>query len=162
VPTVLLMRHGKSDWSAGRPDHERPLNQRGSRSAALMGAVLRQLDEVPDHVVTSSAERARATAELAMAGGGFHDVPLQVSRALYLPSVSDVIDAIAELPGGAERALVVGHQPTWGNAVEALSGARVDFVTAAVAAIEVHSFQDPRGGVLRWFLPPRDAERLRP
>lgn len=162
MPTVLLMRHGKSDWSAGRPDHDRPLNRRGTRAAELMGAVLRRLGDVPTHVVTSSAARARTTAELAMAGGGFGDAPMKVSAQLYMPSVDDVLDVLAGLPDDCERALVVGHQPTWGHAAEALTGARLRFVTAAVAAIEVRSFGDPRGGVLRWFLPPRDAERLRP
>ena len=162
MPTVLLMRHGKSDWSAGRSDHERPLNDRGTRAAALMGRALQRFGEVPDLVVTSSATRARTTAELAMAGGGFSEVPLEVSTRLYLPSVEDVLDVLLAVPDDAERVLLVGHQPTWGHATEALSGARVGFVTAAVAAIDVRSFRDPRGGVLRWFLPPRRAAALGP
>ncbi|MDX1510210.1 MAG: histidine phosphatase family protein [Nitriliruptorales bacterium] len=162
MPTVLLMRHGKSDWSAGHPDHERPLNDRGTRAASLMGRVLRLFGEVPDHAVTSSATRARTTAELAMTGGKFTDVSLEVSTQLYLPSVEDVLDVLLSVPDGAERVLLVGHQPTWGHAVEAISGARVGFVTAAVAAIDVRSFRDPRGGILRWFLPPRRAASLVP
>jgi phosphohistidine phosphatase len=160
MPTILLMRHGKSDWSSGGRDHERPLNDRGVRHARLMGAVLETLGEVPDLVVTSSAVRARTTAELAMSGGSFDDVSIEVRESLYLPSVDDVLDAITSIPQGVERAMVVGHQPTWGHATEALCGARVDFVTAAVAAIDVRSFEEPGGGTLRWFLPPRRAKEL--
>lgn len=160
MPTILLMRHGKSDWSSGGRDHERPLNERGVRHARLMGGVLATIGEVPDLVVTSSAVRAQSTAELAMAGGSFEGASFDVRESLYLPSVDDVLDAITSIPPGVERAMIVGHQPTWGYATEALCGARVDFVTAAMAAIEMRSFGDPRGGTMRWFLPPRRAEEL--
>lgn len=161
MPTILLMRHGKSDWASGGRDHERPLNSRGERHARLMGSVLATLGEVPDLVLTSSAVRARTTAELAMAGGAFNDASFEVQESLYLPSVDDLLDAITSIARDVERVMVVGHQPTWGYAMEAICGARVDFVTAAVAAIDVRSFADPRGGTLRWFLPPRRAEELR-
>lgn len=160
MPTILLMRHGKSDWASGGRDHERPLNSRGERHARLMGSVLATMAEAPDVVITSSAVRARTTAELAIAGGSFDDASLEVRESLYLPSVDDVLDVITAIPRGVERAMIVGHQPTWGYATEAICGARVDFVTAAVAAIEVRSFNDPRGGTMRWFLPPRRAEEL--
>ena len=35
--TLLIVRHAKSDWEAGAPDHERPLNARGRREAPELG-----------------------------------------------------------------------------------------------------------------------------
>ena len=49
MKTLLLMRHAKSDWDADYgPDHDRPLNERGLRSARLMGRVLAEEGLVPD------------------------------------------------------------------------------------------------------------------
>lgn len=123
-----------------------------------MGRVLGQLDELPDRVITSSAARARRTAELVV--GDLADVSVEVAAQLYMPSVDDVIETLVGVPASCERVLVVGHQPTWGQAVAAFTGARVAFVTAAIAAVDVRSFRDPFGGELQWFLPPRRAERL--
>ena len=39
--TLLLLRHAKSDWPPGVPDHERPLAPRGEREAKLAGNWLR-------------------------------------------------------------------------------------------------------------------------
>ena len=35
--TLILLRHGKSGYPAGVPDHDRPLADRGRREAALAG-----------------------------------------------------------------------------------------------------------------------------
>ena len=41
MKTLLMMRHGKSDWDADfGSDHDRPLNERGVRNSRLMGQVL--------------------------------------------------------------------------------------------------------------------------
>ena len=50
---LIILRHGKSDWSAGAPsDHARPLNQRGTGAAMTMGRVLTRLGEGSRMVVT--------------------------------------------------------------------------------------------------------------
>ena len=61
---LLLLRHAKSSWSDdGLPDHDRPLNKRGKKTAPQMGRLLVERDLVPDLIVSSSAKRARKTAE---------------------------------------------------------------------------------------------------
>ncbi len=66
MKTLLLMRHAKSDWDADyESDHDRPLNDRGLKSARLMGRVLADEGLVPDLIISSTALRARTTAELA-------------------------------------------------------------------------------------------------
>jgi phosphohistidine phosphatase len=38
MKTLLLLRHGKSNWNEpSLPDHDRPLNKRGERDAPRMG-----------------------------------------------------------------------------------------------------------------------------
>ena len=64
MKVLLLLRHGKSSWeSAGLSDHDRPLNNRGKRDAPRMGNVLLEEGIVPEIIISSSAIRARSTAE---------------------------------------------------------------------------------------------------
>lgn len=133
--TLLLMRHGKSDWDADADDHERPLNQRGERAAAVMGRLLTTIGVAPDRVISSSAVRARTTARLAAEAGEW-DLEVELDRSLYLPAPETVI-AVAErslTEGG--RVMVVGHQPAWGEVVTRLTGARVAMKTATVAILD--------------------------
>ena len=62
---LLILRHGKSDWEAGTDDFHRPLKDRGKRGAQRVGVWLLQQGLLPDHVVSSPAERAIVTAEKA-------------------------------------------------------------------------------------------------
>ena len=61
--TLVLMRHAKSDYPAGVPDHERPLAPRGTREAGLAGDWLREHAPAIDAVLCSSAVRTRQTLE---------------------------------------------------------------------------------------------------
>jgi len=62
MPELLVMRHGKSDWSTGLPDFDRPLSRRGDKNAPAMAEWLVDVDLVPDAILTSAAARALATA----------------------------------------------------------------------------------------------------
>lgn len=134
---LMLMRHAKSDWDADvADDHSRPLNDRGVRSANRMGEALRDLDLVPQLVVSSTAMRARSTAELARLSGGW-DSRLVLEDRLYGASFTDSLDIAAEYGDGHERIMLVGHEPTWSQLVHHLTGARAAMRTATCADIEV-------------------------
>jgi phosphohistidine phosphatase len=130
------MRHAKSDWSADYPvDHERPLNPRGVRSARAIGEALTARGLDPDLVITSSAVRARTTAELARDAGSWRGAIVLEPR-LYDADPSVVIEVAASAPD-VDRLMLVGHQPTWSATVHALTAHVVDMKTATVAVIEV-------------------------
>jgi len=135
----MVMRHGKSDWEADAPDdHARPLTQRGVASAERMGEVIRDLGLAPDLVVSSTAQRAKATAELARLAGGW-STRLILADELYGASVKDTLDVVSRFGEEHERLMVVGHQPTWSMLVQHLTGARCAMRTASVADIEILS-----------------------
>ena len=134
---LMLLRHGKSDWDAGaRTDFDRPLAPRGVRSAERMGEVLRDLDLVPDLVISSTATRARSTAELARLTGGW-DSRLVLEDNLYGASVVDTLSVAEEYGAAHDRIMLVGHEPTWSLAVHHFTGARVAMRTATCADIEL-------------------------
>ena len=67
MKSVILFRHGKSDWNASYgSDHERPLSKRGVHAAMRMGRFLAEKNQIPDLVISSTALRAQSTAKLAI------------------------------------------------------------------------------------------------
>lgn len=137
MPHLMLMRHGKSDWNTGTSsDHERPLAQRGVISAERMGELVRELELVPDLVVSSTATRAKSTAELARITGGWNS-RLVLDEDLYGASVSEALRVAADHAATCERVMLVGHEPTWSMTVRHLTGARAAMRTATIADIEL-------------------------
>lgn len=175
MKTMLWMRHGKSDWDAsyGR-DHDRPLAKRGVKAAKAMGTALARADLAPHFVLSSTAVRARTTAELAMAAVadelGSWSVPTRHEGDLYGGGLSSILEHVQRVPDDAdgrpvERLLITGHEPTWSSLVSQLiGGGDVRMVTAAVACVQCHvdRWQDVRPGrcELVFFLPPKVLAKL--
>lgn len=157
--TILLLRHGKSDWEAGAgSDHARPLAPRGVAAARRVGAWLSERGEAPELVLTSDAVRARTTVEIAAEAGGW-DCPIELRPELYGGGVEAVIQALGRLDESVRRVLLAGHQPTWAHAVARLAGGgHVHFPTAALACLGyVGSWRNLAPGrcELAWLVTPR-------
>ncbi len=137
VNQLLLMRHAKSDranWVG--PDHERPLNDRGVRSARAVGRYLSTNGRVPDLIISSTAVRAHTTADLVVASAGWES-SVELDERLYGAGPMEVIGVIREVDDAVGRLLLVGHQPTWSMVVSGLTGGQyVEMPTAAVAVID--------------------------
>ena len=77
MKTLLLMRHAKSSWDdPDVADHDRPLNKRGKKDAPRMGQWLAEQGLTPEVIVTSTAKRARKTAELVAESCGCQREPI--------------------------------------------------------------------------------------
>jgi len=91
---LVLMRHAKSDWSAGgHSDFTRPLNPRGRKAATALGQWLRDMDVIPDQVLCSSAARTSETVQR------LHlptDVSSTFTKDLYLASHHDILHALRQ------------------------------------------------------------------
>lgn len=137
MKTLLILRHAKSSWgNANLSDFERPLNKRGQRDAPRMGRLLADEGLTPDLIITSSAERALTTAELAALGSGY-EAELIVSRQLYHADPEDYLALLRANGGAAERVLVVGHNPGIESLVEDLTGMYQRMPTAALALVRL-------------------------
>jgi phosphohistidine phosphatase len=136
---LMIMRHGKSDWGAdAQSDHARPLSNRGILSAERMGEIIRDLGIVPGLVISSSAVRARATAELARITGGWAS-RLILEDDLYGASPTSALEVVARYGGDCERVMIVGHEPTWSMLIRQLTGGSCAVRTATIADIEIHT-----------------------
>ena len=137
MKTLLLLRHAKSSWKdEGLDDHQRGLNKRGKRDAPRMGQLLRELDLVPDFVVTSSAKRARKTAEQVADAAGFC-VETRITGDLYEASWEKILGVISQISDDFGRALLVGHNPGLEEFFEHFSGKYTPLPTAALVQLTI-------------------------
>lgn len=167
--TLILLRHGKSAYPAGVPDHARPLAERGRRQAALAGEHIRALlspgDPAIDLVLCSTAERTRQTLAASGLDAG---TTVEYRDEVYGAESDELLDLIAALPEPAATVLVVGHFPGLPDLAEDLAGPGSDpaaltaltrkFPTSAFAVLTVDGPWSavPAGGRLVAVTIPRD------
>ncbi len=108
--TLLLLRHAKSDYPDGVPDHDRPLAPRGIREGALAGDWIRATTGGVDAVLCSTATRTRQTLERT----GI-TAPVQFVDRIYDATPGIVIEEIngvqSRFDDEVATLLVVGHEP---------------------------------------------------
>ncbi|MFQ5400457.1 MAG: histidine phosphatase family protein [Anaerolineae bacterium] len=137
MKTVLVLRHAKSSWAfADLGDHERPLNERGRRDAPRMGRLLRREGIVPELILSSTAERALATAEAVALDSGY-EAEIEVLRRLYHAGPETYLDILRNMGDSVGRVMMVGHNPGMEELVTSLTGTWVRMPTAALAQIEL-------------------------
>ncbi len=167
MKTLLVLRHGKSSWATSNmSDHDRPLKPRGERSARRMGQELLRRGIAPDLIVSSTAERARATARLAAAEAGKSDVIVE-TRELYLTGVSHQLETLAGVAGDrVATAMIVGHNPTLEDLTEQLTGEDLRLTTGNLVRIDldIESWSElPRArGKLGFVLRPNELSPIDP
>ena len=122
---LMLLRHGKSDWTEQVEDFQRPLKDRGKRGAQRIGVWLLQQQLQPDYVISSPAERAIITAEKAVKVMGQDADAIVRERRVYAARVEDLLQVLSEIPKEAERVLLVGHNPSLEALTEYLEGKRI-------------------------------------
>ena len=113
MPTLILLRHAKSEYPLGVPDHDRPLSTRGLRDAQSIGSHLKPF-LAPNRslgVAVSTARRAQQTWEVARAGLSSTQLPEQVwnDASLYLAEPDQIVEASRCFE--TEVGLIVGHNP---------------------------------------------------
>ena len=111
MKTLGLFRHAKSGWADPRArDFDRPLSERGTRGAALMGKHIRDFGVRFDRVLASPAVRVGETIELASKAFG-RSFPVEWDRRIYLASSATLLDLLRGVEGDPAAVLMVGHNP---------------------------------------------------
>ena len=138
MKTLLILRHAKSSWKdPDLPDHDRPLNKRGKHDAPRMGKLLKDKDLIPDLIISSTATRAKKTAEL-VAKACKYKGEISVNQSLYGAQPADYLKILEGLSDKDNAVLVVGHSPSVEETVEVLTdSADVIMPTCALAHISL-------------------------
>ncbi|MER7958101.1 MULTISPECIES: histidine phosphatase family protein [unclassified Streptomyces] len=140
---LVVLRHAKSAWPEGVPDHDRPLGPRGLRDAPAAGRWLVGADCLPELVLCSTARRARSTWGLAAAEMD-GTPPTRHDARIYAADSHSLLDVVREVPGDVGTLLLVGHNPGLQDLVLRLAGEALDdmlqrvevkFPTSAIAVL---------------------------
>ncbi|MCR9271517.1 MULTISPECIES: SixA phosphatase family protein [Mameliella] len=156
---LILIRHAKSDWSHGLPDHDRPLNSRGRRAAPAIGDWLREKGFLPDDILCSTATRTRET--LALLGA---KAPVRFEPALYHAAPETMLEILKTAAGNS--VMMLGHNPGIAALAEDLLESPPDhprfaaYPTCAtlVARFDIDDWRrlQPGTGTAEAFIVPRD------
>ncbi|MFC1660223.1 histidine phosphatase family protein [Gemmatimonadota bacterium] len=171
MKTVLLLRHAKSSWDQpSLSDFHRPLAPRGRKAAPLVGRHMAQSELVPSRVLCSAARRARETWELVAEALG-EEIPVEFREDLYHASPGSVLSLLHRLADDVDSVLLVGHNPTFEELADLLTGAAEEearanmsrkFPTGALAIVDfpVRRWKEvlAEGGYLRGFVRPKDLQ----
>lgn len=162
MPTLILTRHAKSDWTdLDLSDHARPLNDRGQAAAPLIGQALADRGLRPDQVFCSSAVRTRQTwAGIASALPSAPEA--EIVKALYHASPDTMLEVLHRATGACVA--LISHNPgiaMFANALVAQAPAHPrfgHFPTGATLIAEVEDWASLRPGTAKVvdFFVPRD------
>jgi phosphohistidine phosphatase len=168
---LLLMRHAKSDWTAGgQRDVDRALAERGRKVAPMMGHYLARHGLRPDKMLVSSARRTRETCDLMLPA--FPDAPPVVYDArLYDAQPEGLLAIVQETEPGSHTLMVIGHNPAMQELSDTLTGSGdirarqsmvTKFPTAALAVIDFAVDRwdrvEPHSGRLDRFVTPHSLD----
>lgn len=165
MKSVILFRHGKSDWNASYgSDHDRPLNSRGIKAAKKMGLYLSTKDQIPDLVISSTATRAKTTAQLAMESANWTSKFI-LESGIYGGSPDYLLELIHAQKNKYDSLCLVGHEPNFSSFISiATSQDYLNFTTANMAKInfDVDSWIKVQFSIgnLEWHQQPKNLENL--
>ncbi len=163
--TLVLLRHGKSAYPPGVPDHDRPLADRGRRQAGYAGEHIRAMVGSIDRVLCSTAVRTRQTLQASGLAAG---AAIEYLDGIYAAEPDEILPAVRAVPDDVTTLLVVGHSPGIPELAEDLEGPDADpaalrqlgekFPTSAFAVVAVSGSWSalPAGGRLTAVTVPRD------
>lgn len=155
---LTLIRHGKSSWSHGVTDHDRPLKPRAHRDADLVIQAFRPLLQNRSPVLwTSSATRALDSARMFQSQLAISAENFSVIEELYTFD-SQALRAVIHTCGNhIDDLIVFGHNPAITDLTEELGDKIFDNVpTTGLVAIEFEStkWQDiSNGRTVQYFFP---------
>lgn len=107
---LILTRHAKSSWDDPTlSDHDRPLNDRGRRSALALGDWLASRGYEPEEVLCSSSRRTQETWQgIESAALGVRPV-VRIESGLYHAGPDKMLNILKSASG--QTVMVLGHNP---------------------------------------------------
>ena len=112
MKSLYFVRHAKSSWRDPLlSDEMRPLNSRGKRDAPYMASMMADNESSPDLLISSTAVRAKRTANHFLKAFGLDKSKLVKDQRLYLASPQAMLDVIRELPNDYSTIYLFGHNP---------------------------------------------------
>jgi phosphohistidine phosphatase len=120
---LILIRHAKSAWdNPALDDHDRPLADRGLHDAPKMANRLLARDIYPDLLISSTALRAKATAEFIARALGHRAEEIVLERSLFHASYRSILGHLRSQDDRYNTIMIFGHNPGLTDLVNYLGG----------------------------------------
>lgn len=120
---LVIIRHAKSSWDDPfLNDHDRPLAERGLKDAPKMAKRLEKKEIFPDAIISSDAERAKATALIVAEHLDFPKKKIDFIKELYHGSVPQILSEIKKIDDSVKTLFLFGHNPGLNDLIWKLGG----------------------------------------
>lgn len=159
MKSIFFARHAKSSWdNININDHDRDLKNRGKRDSAFMSQKLLELDWIPDLIISSTALRAKKTAE--QIANILKVKNLTPEPDLYLAPPHVFINIVNGLDKQFNSVMLVAHNPALTDLINSYSTESIFNVpTAAIFKVDfdVNKWEDItfENGKLSGFIYPK-------
>ncbi len=121
MKTLLILRHAKAvPKDPNISDHDRPLDKVGQDDALHMGKLMKDKDIIPSYIISSTALRAKTTAEL-VAKGCSYQGDIVLNQSLYESKPKDYLAIVQILSDKDGSVLIVGYNPTVEDTIQMLT-----------------------------------------
>ena len=162
MKTIILFRHSESEYkSINSIDHDRHLTNDGIEIAKKMGLYLSNIKNIPDLVISSTALRAKATAEAA--NNEAWNSKLKLNPKIYKGDINTLIKLVANENDIVNTICLVGHEPYLSSFVcKVTNRSYINFPIASMAKINFETGSwidiDFYNAELEWITRPGDFE----
>jgi phosphohistidine phosphatase len=113
---LFINRHAKSSWDfPDRDDIDRPLSERGLVNAYDMAGRMKKRGDMPEHIISSPANRALHTAVIFARELRFPFNRLKVNEEVYMSGEDSILKIIMELNDKIDSVMIFGHNPDFTN-----------------------------------------------
>lgn len=166
MKTLFIIRHAKSSWKfENLNDFDRPLNERGVKSAAFMASKLKERGENIDLIVSSPANRALTTADYFADEYKYDHALIEEAHSMYHADHGTLLTIIDNMPNNFDSIMLFGHNPGFTNLANVLTGETLGNIpTCGIIKIEfdVNSWEEvsPSTGTMKYFDYPKRYKEM--
>jgi phosphohistidine phosphatase len=121
MKTLLILRHAKAvPKDPSLSDHDRPLDKLGEDDALRIGKLIKDKDIIPSYIISSTALRAKTTADIVAKGCGYQG-DIVLDQSLYEAKPKDYLGILETLSDRYSGVLIVGHNPVIEGTIQMLT-----------------------------------------
>lgn len=156
---LIIVRHAKSSWKENILDHDRGLETRGINDAKLVSLKFKELDLIQDLVISSTAKRAKNTAEIFINNLNISQSKFYLEENLYDFSGENLIRIIKNTNDDVNTLMLFGHNHALTYFVNSFGDRYIDNVPTSglvVIDFQIDSWKYIKKGQTVHIIFPRD------
>ena len=139
-------------------DFDRPLNERGKKAILLIGNFFKENNVQPDFILSSSAKRARKTAEGIATPLNYPTNCILYKHDIYSGDLKQILNVISEIDHYYNDVFLFGHEPILSSLIFHLTKISLEkFPTCAVFRIsfKIDNWSAIKTGNTVFFITPK-------